>query len=74
MREEKTLETLTQLLGVGGFEREVREWIEKEAAPYADEIETGRHGKSDRAQKRDAGSVGKEADCLSPIWTRSDLW
>ncbi|MDY3919204.1 MAG: M42 family metallopeptidase [Candidatus Limivivens sp.] len=40
MRDEKLLEKLTQLLGVAGFEREVREFIEKEAAPYGDEMFT----------------------------------
>lgn len=44
MRDEKALETLTQLLGVGGFEKEVRQWIEKEAAPYADEMATDAMG------------------------------
>lgn len=44
MREEKLLETLTQLWGVAGFEKEVRRFIEKEAAPYADEIITDAMG------------------------------
>lgn len=38
MRDEKLLKQLTQLFGVSGFESEVADFIEKEAAPYADEI------------------------------------
>ena len=40
MRDEKLLETLTQLWGVAGYESAVREAIEKEAGPYADEMWT----------------------------------
>ena len=40
MRDEKLLERLTQLMGVSGFEKEVREAIEKEVIPYADEVLT----------------------------------
>lgn len=36
----RTLERLTQLMGVSGFEKEVREAIEKEVIPYADEVLT----------------------------------
>lgn len=38
MRNEKLLRELTQLWGVAGYEKEVRNYIEKEAAPYADEM------------------------------------
>ena len=40
MRDEKLLKELTQLWGVSGYEKEVRKYIEKEAAPYADEMLT----------------------------------
>ncbi len=40
MRDEKLLRELTQLWGVAGYEKEVRAYIEKEAAPYADEMMT----------------------------------
>lgn len=40
MRDEKLLRELTQLWGVAGYEKEVRAYIEKEAAPYADEMIT----------------------------------
>ena len=41
MRDEKNPpERLTQLMGVSGFEKEVREAIEKEVIPYADEVLT----------------------------------
>lgn len=40
MRDEELLERLTQLMGVSGFEKEVREAIEKEVIPYADEVLT----------------------------------
>ncbi len=38
MRNETLLKELTQLWGVAGYEKEVRKYIEKEAAPYADEM------------------------------------
>ncbi len=38
MRDENLLKQLTQLWGVSGYEKEVAAFIEKEAAPYADEI------------------------------------
>lgn len=40
MRNENLLRELTQLWGVSGYEKEVRNYIEKEAAPYADELLT----------------------------------
>ncbi len=40
MRDENLLKQLTQFWGVSGFEQEVAHFIEKEAAPYADEIMT----------------------------------
>lgn len=40
MRDEKLLRELTQLWGVSGFEKEVREYIKKQAEPYADEMMT----------------------------------
>lgn len=40
MRDEKLLEKLTQLWGVAGYEREVREAIMQEVEPYADEMVT----------------------------------
>ena len=38
MRNEQLLEKLTQLIGVAGYEKPVREAIRAEVAPYADEI------------------------------------
>lgn len=40
MRDENLLKELTQLWGVAGYEKEVRKYIEREAAPYGDEILT----------------------------------
>lgn len=40
MRDENLLRELTQLWGVAGYEKEVRNYIEKEAAPCADRILT----------------------------------
>lgn len=40
MREQQLLERLVSARGVSGYEREVRELIEKEAAPFADEMMT----------------------------------
>ncbi len=38
MRDEDLLIRLTQAQGIAGYEKEVRNLIEAEAAPYADEI------------------------------------
>ena len=40
MRDEKLLEKLTQIWGVSGYEKAVREAIKAEAEPYADEMWT----------------------------------
>lgn len=40
MRDENLLRELTQLWGVAGYEKEVRAYIEKKAAPYADGLLT----------------------------------
>lgn len=40
MRDENLLKELTQLWGVAGYEKEVRKYIEREAAPYGDGILT----------------------------------
>lgn len=44
MRDEQLLKALTQAWGVSGFESDVRGLIEKEAAPYADEVLTDAMG------------------------------
>lgn len=44
MREEQLLKELTQLWGVAGYEKNVRQFIEKEAAPYANEMFTDAMG------------------------------
>lgn len=44
MRDEQLLKDLTQLWGVAGYEKNVRHFIEKEAAPYADEMFTDAMG------------------------------
>ena len=60
MREEKLLETLTQLWGVAGFEKEVRRFIEKEAAPYADEIITDAMGNLIVYKKGTGGAAARK--------------
>ena len=40
MRNEELLKRLTQAQGIAGYEKEVRELIEKEAAAYADDMIT----------------------------------
>jgi len=44
MRNEKLLEELTQLRGIGGYEKEVREYIKNIVEPYADEVITDAMG------------------------------
>ena len=39
-----TLFELCSLVGVGGFEKEIRQWILEQARPYADEIRTDKLG------------------------------
>lgn len=60
MREEKLLENLTQLWGVSGFEKEVRQFIEREAAPYADEMFTDAMGNLIVYKKGTKGADGKK--------------
>lgn len=59
MENEKLFEALTQARGVAGFEKEVREMIEKETAPYADELLTDAMGNL-IALKRGSGQEGSK--------------
>ena len=43
MRDLNLLRELTQLWGVAGYEKPVRQYIEKIVAPYADERSCWRH-------------------------------
>lgn len=60
MRDENLLKQLTQLWGVSGFEKEVSQFIEKEAAPYADDIMTDAVGNLIVLKKGSGGSNGKK--------------
>jgi endoglucanase len=60
MREETLLKELTQLWGVSGYEREVRAFIEKEAAPYADEMLTDAIGNLIVLKKGTGGEHSKK--------------
>ena len=60
MREETLLKDLTQLWGVSGFEKGVRRFIEKEAAPYADEITTDAMGNLIVFKKGTGGADAKK--------------
>lgn len=59
MRDENLLKQLTQLWGVSGFEQEVAHFIEKEAAPYADEIITDAVGNLIVLKKGSGSGHGK---------------
>lgn len=59
MRDENLLKQLTQLWGVSGFEKEVSRFIEKEAAPYADDIMTDAVGNLIVLKKGSGGSHSK---------------
>ena len=64
MRDERLLKELTQLMGVSGFEKNVRERIEQEAKPYADEMYTDAIGNL---------IVLKKGSCMRRIRMRSVL-
>lgn len=59
MRDENLLKQLTQLWGVSGYEKEVAAFIEKEAAPYADEIIKDAVGNLIVLKKGTGGHKGK---------------
>lgn len=59
MRDENLLKQLTQLWGVSGYEKEVAAFIEKEAAPYADEIIRDAVGNLIVLKKGTGGGKGK---------------
>lgn len=73
MRDEKLLKELTQLWGVSGYEKEVRKYIEKEAAPYADEMLTDAMGNL-IVKKNGTGGPVPRRSCMQRIWMKSDLW
>ena len=60
MRDERLLKELTQLMGVSGFEKNVRERIEQEAKPYADEIYTDAIGNLIVLKKGNGGENSKK--------------
>lgn len=60
MRDLNLLRELTQLWGVAGYEKPVRQYIEKIVAPYADEMITDAVGNPDRTEKGHRRSEGKE--------------
>lgn len=60
MRDENLLRELTQLWGVAGFEKEVRVYIEKLAAPYADEMMTDAIGNLIVLKKGTGGEKSKK--------------
>ena len=60
MRDEKLLETLTQMWGVAGFEKEVREFIARETAPWADETITDAMGNLIVLKKGKGGPKSKK--------------
>ena len=59
MRDENLLKQLTQLWGVSGYEKEVARFIEKEAAPYADEMMTDAVGNLIVLKKASGSGHGK---------------
>lgn len=60
MRDEELLKKLTQAQGIAGFEKEVRNLIEKEAAPYADEMITDAIGNLIVFKKGAGGAQAKK--------------
>lgn len=73
MRDENLLRELTQLWGVAGFEKEVRVYIEKLAAPYADEMMTDAIGNLIVLKKGTGGEKSKRL-CLQHTWMKLDSW
>lgn len=74
MRDEKLLERLTQLMGVSGFEKEVREAIEKEVIPYADEVLTDAIGNLIVLKRGKGGEGSKKIMFWQPIRMKLALW
>ncbi|MCD8398043.1 MAG: M42 family metallopeptidase [Lachnospiraceae bacterium] len=60
MREEAILKELTELWGVAGYEKEVRHYLEKLAAPYADEMLTDAIGNLIVLKKGTGGPQSKK--------------
>ncbi|MCI8318020.1 MAG: M42 family metallopeptidase [Lachnospiraceae bacterium] len=60
MRDEKLLRELTQLWGVAGYEKEVRNYIEEKAAPYADDMMTDAVGNLIVHKKGTGGANAKK--------------
>lgn len=60
MRDEQMLRELTQLWGVAGFEKEVRQYIERAAAPYADELITDAVGNLIACKRGTGGADAKK--------------
>ena len=59
MRNEELLKRLTQAQGIAGYEKEVRELIEKEAAAYADDMITDAIGNLIVIKKGQGGPQSK---------------
>ena len=60
MRNEELLKRLTQAQGIAGYEKEVRELIEKEAAAYADDMITDAIGNLIVVKKGQGGPQSKK--------------
>ena len=73
MRNEQLLEKLTQLIGVAGYEKPVRDMIRAEVTPYADEIIEDAMGNLIVPSTEAARPMGRRS-CSPPIWTRSASW
>ena len=73
MRDLNLLRELTQLWGVAGYEKLVRQYIGKIVAPYADEMITDAVGNL-IVLKRASAVRRQRRSCWRHIWMRLDLW
>lgn len=69
MRNEELLIRLTQIQGIAGYEKKVRELIEQEVRPYADELIVDPLG-SLIAVKKGKGGPHSKKSCLPLTWMK----
>lgn len=73
MRNEELLIRLTQTQGIAGYEKKVRELIEQEVRPYADELIVDPLG-SLIAVKKGKGGPHSKKSCLPLTWMKLASW
>ena len=73
MRNEELLIRLTQTQGIAGYEKKVRELIEEEVRPYADELIVDPLGSLIAVKKARVDHTPKRS-CLLLTWMKLASW